>query len=345
MYHNTITAAKAEAVRPSREWVRVLAAYREARHARSVLELALTIVPLVLLWVAAWWALSLSPWLSVGFATLNAGFLVRLFAIQHDCGHSAFFKGRRANNWLGRVLGVLTLTPYAVWRHSHAIHHSSAGNLDRRGIGDIHTMTVREYAALPWRGRLTYRLYRHPLVMLGVFPAYLFLVQNRFPAGFVKSGWPLWISATGTNAAIALGLGCAVWVLGLGAVLLIYLPTVIGAATLGMWLFYIQHQFEDTSWDGSDDWQLHDAALHGSSHYDLPIVLRWLTANIGIHHVHHLHSRIPFYRLPDVLRDHPALAEAPRITLLQGFATLRLRLWDETQRKLVTFADARASFR
>ncbi len=328
---------------PARDWVRVLARYRGARVSRSLLELAMTLVPFAVLWGAAWWALSVSAWLALGISVLNAGFLVRLFAIQHDCGHGAFFNDRRANDWLGRCLGVLTVTPYAVWRHSHSIHHSASGNLDRRGIGDVHTKTVREYRALTARDRLIYHLYRHPVVMLGVFPTYLFVLQNRLPVGFMRSGWALWTSAMGTNLTLAVVLGIAVWLLGIGSVLLVYLPTVIVGATIGVWLFYIQHQFEETSWDGADDWQLHDAALHGSSHYDLPPVLRWLTANIGIHHVHHLHSRIPFYRLPEVLRDHAELAGMPRITLLQSFATLRLRLWDDGQRRLVSFAEAKAA--
>lgn len=328
---------------PARDWVRILAAYREPDCARSLLELAMTALPLALLWGAAWWALSISPWLALGVSILNGGFLVRLFVIQQDCGHGAFFARRSANDWLGRILGVLTLTPHAVWRHSHSIHHSTSGNLDRRGIGDIHTKTVREYKSLPTRERVIYHLYRHPVVMLGVFSTFLFVVRNRVPFGLTHSGWKLWISAMGTNVAIALLIGAVVWLSGGDAVLLIYLPTVIAAATIGMWLFYIQHQFEDTSWSEGDDWRMHDAALHGSSHYALPFVLRWLTANIGIHHVHHLHSRIPFYRLPDVLRDHPALADVTRITLRQSFACLRLRLWDETERKLVSFADAKAA--
>lgn len=329
------------AVAPARDWVRILAPYREANSARSLGELALTALPLALLWGVAVWLLPVSPWLALAVSVLNSGFLVRLFAIQHDCGHGAFFNRRWANDWLGRGLGVLTLTPYDAWRHSHSIHHSTSGNLDRRGIGDIHTMTVGEYNELPERARLLYRLYRHPLVMLGVFPAYLFLLQNRLPTELLRAGSVQWISALGTNAALAALIAVAVWALGASAVLLIFLPTVLGAATIGMWLFYIQHQFEDTAWLEGEDWQLHEAALHGSSHYDLPDALRWLTANIGIHHVHHLHSRIPFYRLPDVLRDHPALADVTRITLRQSVGCLRLKLWDETRGKLVTFADAR----
>nr|WP_111536361.1 fatty acid desaturase [Palleronia aestuarii] len=326
---------------PAWPWVRTLSGYRDARTWRSLFELVVTILPLALLWAAAWWALSLSAWLAVALSLLNAGFLVRLFAIQHDCGHGAFFNSRKANDWTGRCLGVLTLTPYAVWRRSHSIHHSTAGHLERRGIGDVHTMTVREYKSASARARLGYRIYRHPLVMLGLFPTLLFWGQNRFP-GSLNAGWQFWASAMGTNAVLALLIGIFVSLIGIEAMLLVYLPTTIAAATIGVWLFYVQHQFEDTSWDAGEDWQLHEAALHGSSHYDLPPVLRWMTANIGIHHVHHLHSRIPFYRLPDVLRDHPQLAGTARITLRESIACLRLKLWDETGRKLVSFADAAA---
>ena len=338
-HHEAFPAPEA----PARDWVRVLAAYREAVPHRSLLELTVTFLPFVLLWGVAWWALSLSGWLTLGISILNAGFLVRLFAIQHDCGHGAFFNDRTANDWLGRVLGVLTLTPYDVWRRGHSIHHSTSGNLDKRGVGDVHTMTVREYNALSARARFLYRLYRHPAVLLGVFPVYVFVLQNRIPVGFLRSGWRFWISAMATNAAIAILAGAAIWFLGIGAFLLLYLPTILVAATIGIWLFYVQHQFVETSWDGGDDWQLHDAALHGSSHYDLPPVLRWLTANIGIHHVHHLHSRIPFYRLPEVLRDHPSLAEVGRLTLRDSLACLKLRLWDEDERRLVTHAEIRSA--
>ena len=324
----------------ARDWVRVLAAYREPVQARSLAELALTVVPFALIWAAAGLTATIAPWAALALSTLNALFLVRLFAIQHDCGHGAFFRQRSANAWVGRVLGVLTLTPYDVWRHGHSIHHATAGNLDKRGIGDIHTMTLREYAALSRWQRFLYRLYRHPVVLLGVFPVYLFFVQNRLPVGFMKAGATYWISAMGTNAGIAIGIALAVWGLGLWPFLIVYLPTVILAATIGVWLFYVQHQFEDTSWDEDEDWKLHEAALHGSSHYDLPRVLRWLTANIGIHHVHHLNSRIPFYRLTDVLRDHPALVDVSRLTLRESLACLRLRLWGEEKRELVPRAAA-----
>lgn len=329
--------------RTGRDWVQVLARYREPRNGRSWFELAVTMGPLVVLFALAWWALSVSYLLAAALAVANAGFLLRAFAIQHDCGHAAFFRDRRVGDWVGRVLGVLTLTPYDVWRRSHSIHHSSSGNLDKRGIGDVLTLTVAEYYALsPW-GRRRYRLYRHPLVLFGLGPAYLFLLQNRLPVGFMRAGWPYWMSAMATNLAIAVLLAALIWWGGLTALLLVWLPTTIIAATLGMWLFYIQHQFEETDWHKDEAWQLHDAALVGSSHYDLPGVLRWMTANIGIHHVHHLYSRIPFYRLTEVLRDHPVLAEAQRMTLRQSFGCVRLHLWDERSRRLLSFAGARAA--
>ena len=312
---------------------------------RSVLELIVTGGPLVVLWVLAWAALSISYWLTLAITVPAAGFLVRLFMIQHDCGHGAFFHWRAANDWLGRVIGVLTLTPYDVWRRSHAIHHATTGNLNQRGVGDITILTVREYQALPrWR-RALYRLYRHPLVMLGIGPAYLFIVQNRLPLGFMRAGWRYWISSMGTNAAIAIVAGTLIYFIGLMPFLLVHLPIMLLAASIGVWLFYVQHQFEETYWAADSAWEYHDAALFGSSHYDLPLMLRWFTANIGVHHVHHLCSRIPYYRLPSVLRDHPKLAVVRRLTLGKSLTCLRLGLWDEGRKRLVSFRDARCDHR
>lgn len=327
----------------ARRWVPILAAYREPSGQRSLFELAVTLIPFVGLWVLAWWLLSISVWLAAGLAVLNGGFLVRLFAIQHDCGHGSFFQDRWANDAVGRGLGMLTLTPYDVWRRTHSIHHSSSGNLDRRDIGDIDTLTVREYRERSALGRLVYRLYRNPLVLFGLGPSYIFLLKNRLPFGLMRSGRRYWASAMGTNAALAVAVTTLAYLGGWMTVVFIYLPTTLIAASIGMWLFYVQHQFEETHWEGSEDWQLHAAALHGSSHYVLPLVLRWLTANIGVHHVHHLYSRIPFYRLPEVLRDHPALDEAQRLTLRQSFSCVRFHLWDEETRRLVSFAQARSA--
>lgn len=332
------------APRSARAWLSTLARYREPTTARSLFELAVTLVPFLALWGLAWTALSVSPWLALVVAVLNGAFLVRIFVIQHDCGHGSFLANRRAQDWIGRSLGVLTLTPYAVWKRTHSIHHAHHGDLDQRGIGDVLTLTIDEYRARTALGRLMYRLYRHPIVLFLLGPCYLFILQNRLPLGLMTSGWRYWASAMGTNAMIGIALGLVIWFGGLMPVLLIFLPTSIVAATIGVWLFYVQHQVEETHWSRGEQWQLHHAALEGSSHYVLPQPLRWLSGNIGIHHVHHLYSRIPFYRLPEVLRDHRELAEAQRLTIGESFATMRLHLWDETERKLMSFAEAQAKY-
>ncbi len=324
-----------------KDWVRILAAYRDPDPLRSTYELLVSVIPFLGLWAVAWWAVSVSGWLALAIAVLNAGFLVRLFMIQHDCGHGGYFRSRAIADWAGRAIGVLTLTPYDVWRRTHAIHHSSAGNLDHRGVGDIHTMTVREYRALSPLGRFGYRLYRNPITLFVLGPIYIFLFQNRLPVGLMRGGAQYWVSAMGTNAAIAAIIAVILYFGGIKVLALIFLPTVVVAASAGVWLFFVQHQFEETHWDKGDEWQLHDAALHGSSHYVLPPVLRWFTGNIGIHHVHHLYSRIPFYRLPEVLRDHKVLATANRLTLRESLSCARLHLWDEERRRLLSFAEAR----
>ena len=326
-----------------RDWVKILSDYREPNQLRSAFELGVSFVPFVLLWFLAWWSLSISYWLTFAISVINAGFLLRLFAIQHDCGHGAFFKNRTVSDWLGRVIGVLTLTPYDVWRRTHSAHHSTSGNLDKRGMGDIHTMTVAEYRELTPFNRLKYRLYRHPIILFGLGPGYVFYLQNRLPFGLMAKT-KYWISAMATNIAILAGLALIIYFGGLAPVLLIFLPSTLLAATAGMWLFYVQHQFENTQWDADEDWQIHDSALHGSSHYALPSVLQWFSANIGIHHVHHLHSRIPFYRLPEVLRDHVQLATGNQLTVRKSFANARLHLWDEKSNRLLSFSQAQAAF-
>jgi acyl-lipid omega-6 desaturase (Delta-12 desaturase) len=328
----------------ARQWVLKLARYREPSTWRSVFELIVTLVPFLMLWGLAWVAMDISPWLSLGIAMLNGGFLVRIFIIQHDCGHASYFANRQVSDWLGRALGVLTLTPYDVWKRTHAIHHSHHGNLDHRGIGDVLTLTVEEYRALGFWRRLGYRLYRHPVVLFVLGPSYLFILQNRLPIGLMRSGWRFWVSAMGTNAFIVIMVALIVWLGGLMPLLLIYIPTSVIGATIGVWLFYVQHQFEETHWEKGDDWQLHDAALEGSSHYVLPAPLQWITGNIGVHHVHHLYSRIPFYRLTEVLRDHATLAQAQRLTIRQSLACAKLNLWDERTRRLVSFADAARAY-
>ena len=332
-------APNVHATPDSRALAHILARYRHPNWARSGLELAITAVPFVLIWILMWATLDTGYWICLLLAAPAAGFLVRLFMIQHDCGHGAFFRHRLANDWVGRVIGVLTLTPYDFWRRAHAVHHARSGNLDRRGIGDVDTLTVREFLALPrWR-QLVYRLYRHPIVMFGVGPAYLFILRHRLPRGLMRSGWRSWLSTMATNAAIAILAATTIRLVGLGPFLLVQLPITVLAASIGVWLFYVQHQFEDTCWDHDEGWNFHEAALHGSSHYDLPSVLRWFTANIGVHHVHHLCSRIPYYRLPHVLRDHPHLAAVGRLTLFQSLRCVHMVLWDKRRRRLISFGE------
>lgn len=326
-----------------RNWLDVVQGYRKPYLPRSVFEIAVTIVPFVALWGAAYAALSISYLLTLVVCLFAATFLVRIFLVQHDCGHGAFFKKRLTNDWVGRVLGILTFTPYDVWKRSHALHHAHSGNLDHRGIGDIETLTVEEYRSRSRWGQFWYRLYRHPMTMFIIGPAYVFLLQQRLPFGQMDEGWRPWVSAMGTNIAIVAG--CILMSVWLGTVpfLLVHLPIVLMAATIGVWLFYIQHQFEETYWAESEEWSREEAALYGSSFYDLPGVLAWLTANIGIHHVHHLYARIPFYRLSEVLRDYPELAEVRRVTLMESFKFVKLKLWDSDRRRLVSFNEVHAA--
>src|SRR5215213_2979735 len=323
-------------------WSRILARYRSPSATRSLVEIAITLGPFVALWSATWLGLYFGYWISLLLAIPAAGFLVRLFMIQHDCGHGSFFRSKALNDWIGRAIGVLTFTPYDFWRHTHAVHHASSGNLTRRGMGDIDTLTVREYLALSRLGRLRYRAYRHPLVMFGIGPIYMFILQHRLPVGLMRDGWRPWLSTMLTNLGIALIAAVLIFFIGLKAFLLVHLPIIVLAAAAGVWLFYVQHQFEETLWAQEPSWNRQEAALHGSSHYDLPGVLRWITANIGVHHVHHLSSGIPFYRLRDELRDHPELGAVGRLTLMESIGCIRLVLWDEGSRKLVSFRELRA---
>ncbi len=323
--------------------LKALTPFRAASDGRAGLELAITAGPLVALWLAAMLLVRAEIWLGL-LLTIPAGaFLLRLFLIQHDCGHGSFFRRRIANTLVGRVIGVVTLTPYDFWRRSHAHHHAGTGNLDRRGLGDIDTLTLAEYRNLSPLRRLGYRLYRNPAILFGLGPAWQFLLRHRVPAGLMREGWQPWTSAMVTNVAIA-ALGFAmILIFGAAPFLLVQLPITLVAATLGMWLFYIQHQFERTLWERDGAWSFHEAALFGSSYYELPPVLRWFSANIGVHHVHHLCSTIPFYRMPGVLRAFPELKRLGRLGLRQSFGAIRLALWDEDTRRMISFREARAA--
>ena len=321
----------------AKDWMPILRRYREPDVIRSTVELLVTALPFVILWTLMWASLGIGYWLCLLLAVPTACFLMRLFMIQHDCGHGALFRRRAANDWIGRILGVATLTPYGFWARTHAAHHANAGNLDRRGMGDMITLTTEEYRALPTARRLGYRLYRNPLVLFGLLPTYLFVVHYRFPAGLAQAGLRPWLSTMGTNAAIAGVAALLIWLIGPRPFLLVQGPVVVIGASIAVWFFYVQHQFEDTRWARHDNWSFHEAALHGSSHYELPQPLAWFTGHIGVHHVHHLCSRIPFYRLPSVLRDHPQLAGTGRVAFIQSLRCARLALWDEQQGRLISF--------
>ena len=327
----------------AREWVSVLAKYREPNTLRSSFELGVSVVPFVVLWAMACWMASFSYTAAFAIALFNGAFLLRLFCIQHDCGHGSFFNNRTLSDWVGRALGVVTLTPYDVWRRTHSIHHSHAGDLDHRGIGDVMTLTVDEYNAASKWDRLKYRAYRHPIVMFGVGPAYVFFLHNRLPMGAMKDGIKPWASALLTNLGVAVLYGLMIWAVGWKVFVLIQIPTVIVAASIGVWMFYVQHQFDETHWSRTGEWDREDAALRGSSYYALPAPLMWVTGNIGVHHVHHLSSRIPFYRLPRILKDHPELKSVGRLTFWKSLKCVRLALWCETTERLVSFRAARGA--
>ena len=319
---------------------RALLRYRDPDLRRALFEIGVTVIPLVLLWSLMWLSLDVGYWLTLLLALPTAGFMVRLFIIQHDCGHGAFFANSAANAWLGRVLGVFTLTPFDYWKRNHAIHHGTSSNLDRLGIGDIDTLTVEEYRGKSRLGRFLYRCYRSAPVMFVIGPAYMFFLQHRLPLHQMRQGWRPWVSTMATNLAIAAMVVGLAWLLGLKPFLMVHLPVMALAASMGVWLFYVQHQFEDVRWARGAEWGHHDAAMLGSSHYDLPAPLRWLSGNIGIHHIHHLNSRIPYYRLPSVLKDHPELKAVGRVTLRDSLRLARLSLWCERQQKLVSFKAA-----
>lgn len=317
--------------------LRQLAPYRQSDIGRSLLELGITITAFAVFWVLTCVSLAAGHMIGMLLSVPAGVFLLRLFLIQHDCGHGAFFKARSANDWLGRALGILTLTPYECWRRSHAVHHANTGNLDARGVGDVDTLTVAEfYARSPLR-RLLYRFYRCPLVLFGLGPAYLFLLRHRLPIGMMRCGWRPWLSAMGTNAGIVGGALALISIIGGQLFFLVHLPIVLVASTLGVWFFYVQHQFEQTEWDRDSNWTFHTAALRGSSYYDLPRAMHWLTANVGIHHVHHLASRIPFYRLGEAAEGLSAIAALDRVSVGDSFKCVGLALWDERDRRLVSF--------
>jgi omega-6 fatty acid desaturase (delta-12 desaturase) len=307
---------------------------------RSIFQLVTTTTPFIALLVIMAWASHDRYWLTLLLAIPAAGLLVRLFIIQHDCGHGSFFKSRAANDFVGRALSVLTLTPYDSWKRGHAAHHASTGNLDRRGHGDVEILTVAEYQASGPLKKLAYRLYRNPLVMVLLGAPINFILLQRVPLGreLRNRQSRRSILLLDLTLLVAFGLPCTLF--GVLPVSGAYLPVMIIASWVGNWLFYVQHQFEEAHWERDDDWNFHVAAVDGSSYFKLPPILQWFSGNIGLHHVHHLCSRVPNYRLQACLDAAPELHEVAKvITLRESLGCWRLALWDERRRLLVGFRD------
>ncbi len=320
---------------------RDLTAYQRPWLRRSLLQIATSVLPYLGLWVAMIWSLEISYWLSLALAVPAAGFSVRTFIVFHDCGHGSFFRSRRANEIVGFVCGVLTLTPSRDWWYSHARHHATSGNLDRRGIGDVWTLTVDEYRARSWVGRLFYRIVRFPPFMLAVGPIVMFVVLNRFPSKGARGREVRNVIAT--NLTLAALVGGLIWLIGWQAYLMIHLPVILLSGGAGIWLFYVQHQFEDVYWERQESWDPASAAIQGSSYFRLPRLLQWFSGNIGFHHVHHLSARVPNYSLEACHESHAALQRAPTLTLRSSLSCFGLQLWDERHQKLVSFGEARRS--
>jgi acyl-lipid omega-6 desaturase (Delta-12 desaturase) len=326
-------------VKAGQEWRGVLDAYAEPRLGRSLLDLATSAVPYLALLVAMTLALRVSVLLSLGLVVPASAFLIRIFIVFHDCTHGSFMRSRRANDALGVALGLLVWLPYRSWQHEHAVHHATAGDLDRRGVGDVATLTVAEYRALPaWR-QITYRLYRSPAVMFGLGWFLVLMLKPRLvPRGARRR---VRNSVLATNLVLALVVAAACLTIGWRDYLLVQGPVLVVSGAVGVWLFYVQHQFEDTYWQAHADWRYDHAALVGSSYLRLPGVLRFFTGNIGFHHVHHLSVAIPNYNLQSAHNGTEQLQTVPELTLQQGLRATRLKLWDERRGRLVTFREAR----
>ena len=316
-----------------------LAPYARPDVRSSLLDLATSIVPYLLL-MAAMIALVPVSYLAVlALSIPAAGFLLRTFIVFHDCAHGSFLPSKRANQWLGRVLGVVVYTPYGAWKHSHAMHHASAGDLDRRGDGDVPTMTVTEYHAAAWKIRLAYRLFRHPAVMFTIGPLIAMVIQPRLTSR--KSRPRIRNSVLLNNLALAIVIGGFCWAFGWETFVLVQAPMVVLAGGAGVWLFFVQHQFEDVYWESGDEWSYADAALRGSSYLRLPKALQFFSGNIGLHHVHHLSARIPNYNLQAAHDALDVFQSVPVLTIRSGMRATRLKLYDEDARQMVTFAQAR----
>lgn len=321
------------------QWRSIVSRYHQPSRWRSAWQLTNTLLPYAALLTLMYWSLDYSYVLTLALAVPTAGLLVRIFIISHDCGHGAFFRSRKANDIVGGITSFLCCTPYHYWKHEHAVHHASAGNLDERGRGDIWTMTVKEYTAAPRIKRFAYRLYRTPLVLFGVGAFSVFMFEYRVPPrkGTRRDRLSVWRTNLGIGAALTI----IHFTIGLAAFALIQVPVFFLAAGAGAWLFYVQHQFEEVYWAREGEWDYVAACTQGSSYYRLPRVLQWFTGNIGFHHIHHLSAKIPNYFLERCHNENPLMQQVYQLSLWSSLACMRYRLWDDEKKRLITFAQYR----
>lgn len=318
-------------------WKNLVAKYQKSSTKKSIWQFTNSFIPFIITWYLMYLCIDISYWLSLSLAFVATGFFMRLFIIQHDCGHGSFFKSKRANNYWGMFISIFTFTPYHYWKKSHAIHHASVGNLEHRGIGDVYTLTVDEFMKRSKWGKFKYRLYRNPFILFILVPTFLFLVLYRFPNSRAESMKQYHNSVYLTSLAMAVVIGLLIWLIGFKAYLMVQLPISFLSSSLGMWIFYVQHQYEDTYWDKGKEWDYTAAAIQGSSYYKLPKVLQWFTGNIGFHHIHHLSPGIPNYMLEKCHKENPELQNVSVLTLKKSFKSIFLSLWDEKQKKLISF--------
>jgi omega-6 fatty acid desaturase (delta-12 desaturase) len=320
-------------------WKDALAPHAQARTDRAVMQVATSLLPYLLLCAISYLTLGVSTLLTVLLVIPAAGFLVRTFVVFHDCTHGSLFPSRRANHRVGVILGFFVLAPFRQWQHEHSVHHATSGDLDRRGIGDVTTLTVAEYSSMQWYQRLGYRLFRNPLVMFGLGPIFAMIIGPRLPLSSYRPRQRNSVLLTDVTLIVTIGLLC--WALGWQDFVVVWAPSALLAGSAGVWLFYVQHQFEDAYWQRGEEWGYAEAALQGSTYLKLPKLLGFFSANIGLHHVHHLNARVPNYNLQRAHDSHPIFADVPTISMWDGIRAIRFKLWDEQSSKMLTFAQAR----
>jgi omega-6 fatty acid desaturase (delta-12 desaturase) len=337
---SAVAEAEPRIVNERAPWRATVSKYAQPHLGRSLLAVATSAVPYLGLLVAMYFALDVSVLLTLALAPLAAGFLLRTFILFHDCTHGSLFRSKRANRWAGTFFGLLVYTPFESWGHSHAIHHATAGDLDRRGTGDVTTLTVDEYLTRSPRARLAYRLFRNPLVMFGIGPVWSLMIGPRLWSNSMR---PRQVrSVIVTNIVLAILVGAICWLVGWQQWLLVQMPTAILAGTIGVWMFYVQHQFEDVYWESGESWGYADAALRGSSYLKLPQPFQFFTGNIGIHHVHHLSAKVPNYNLQRAHDENPIFRDVPVLSAWDGAAAVRLKLIDPEAGRLLTWSEVRA---